>query len=115
MNAHFGRTASQLKTMYRAHMGEEKYQMCYEKALSHLKFMCELCRQQIDQGGLILHEHPETASSWDLPCIKELLAREDVDSVVADMCAFGMADIDRDGVEKLARQASRWMSNSRRV
>ena len=106
---------SQLKSLYKASMGVERYEECYRKAVSHLKFTCELYRQQIDQGGLILHEHPEMTSSWDLPCIQEILARDDVSSAVPDMCAYGMAEVDQDGIEKPVRKATRWMSNSARI
>ena len=96
-------------------MGEERYQECYRKAVSHLEFTCELYRQQLDQGGLMLHEHPEAASSWGLPCTQEIRGRDGVSSAVADMCAYGMTEVDADGIEKPVRKATRWMSNSARI
>ena len=53
----------------------EEYDRRDTRAVSHLEFMCELYRQQLDQGGFILHEYPQGASSWNLPCMQELVGR----------------------------------------
>ena len=43
-------------------------------------------------GGLFLHEHPMAASSWQLPCIQEVMAAKGVRRVAADQCQFGSVD-----------------------
>ena len=43
------------------------------RALVHLQFMVELYREQLDNGRYFLHEHPEWATSWTLPLMKDLL------------------------------------------
>lgn len=53
-----------------------------EYGIRHIEFALELCRIQIRNGLYFLHEHPHQASSWDLPCVRQLLGREDVYSVV---------------------------------
>ena len=60
----------------------------FKDARRHMEFVCELYAEQIRGGRLLLHEHPESASSWDEECIKELLKRKNVDTVVMDQCQF---------------------------
>ena len=38
----------------------------------HWEFACRLARQQVEQGGRVLFEHPWAAASWNDPCLKEL-------------------------------------------
>ena len=58
-----------------------------------------------------MHEHPETAASWGLPCITELLKCPEVMTVKADMCQFGMKSEDAQGVG-YAKKPTRFMTNS---
>ena len=44
-----------------------------EKALMHLEFVTEMYRGQIEGGRFFLHEHPETAGSWEERCIADIL------------------------------------------
>ena len=45
---------------------------------------------QVARGKFFLHEHPATASSWDLPMIRELAEHPGVVIVTGDMCRWGM-------------------------
>ena len=58
----------------------------------HFAFVCELYKLQIQNGRDFLHEHPGSASSWELPCVQDLLAHENVDRVLGDQCQYGQAD-----------------------
>ena len=64
---------SQIMNLSRAKMGEEAFQAKLEKAITHVEFACELCFQQIRQGGAFLHEHPAGASSWSFDCIRKVM------------------------------------------
>ena len=50
----------------------EARQRAYIEACQHIKFVASLYREQLDGGRYFLHEHPQFASSWQLPCMKEL-------------------------------------------
>ena len=45
-------------------MGEGRYQAAVAKGRRHLKFVIELCREQLRHGAYFLFEHPAFASSW---------------------------------------------------
>ena len=77
------------------------------RAMLHLHFVCELYRDQVAAGRYFLHEHPETASSWDERCVKEVCGLPGVDKVVGDQCQFG-----QEYNHEPIRKATGWMSNS---
>ena len=55
-----------------------------------------------------MHEHLDSASSWtDEECIKAMLARDGVHTVVTDRCQFGQKSREGHPVKK----PTRWMSN----
>ena len=60
----------------------------YEEGLTLLQFSVEVCWDQISRGKFFLHEHPATASSWDLPIIRELAEHPGVTIVTGDMCRW---------------------------
>eukprot|EP00969_Alexandrium_andersonii_P341663 15101887-Alexandrium_andersonii.AAC.1 len=49
-------------------------------ARSLLAFTTELCWAQLGRGAHFLHEHPASASSWQEPCMVELLSQPGVES-----------------------------------
>ena len=57
------------------------------KRVSLLQFAVDVYWDQVARGKFFLHEHPATASSWDLPMIKEL-AEHGVEIVTGDMCRW---------------------------
>ena len=72
---------------------------------------------QISRGKFFLHEHPATASSWDLSIINELAEHPGVSSVTGDMCRWGMhlpEERENQGTEKsvLVKKPTKWMTNS---
>ena len=48
----------------------------------------DVCWDQIARGKFFLHEHPATASSWDLPMIRELAEHPGVSIVTGDTRAI---------------------------
>ena len=77
-------------------------------ATEHVKFCIELYRTQLNEGRYFLHEHPCSASSWEMPGIIELAAECDVDISTFDMCAYGLTVVDKDG-EALAEKCTKVM------
>ena len=73
-----------------------------------MAFVCELYREQLSQGRYFLHEHPQSASSWQLECVQEVWEWPGVDCTVCDQCQYGHEDGDGNPVKK----GTRWMSNS---
>jgi len=83
------------------------------KSIRHIQWCCEMYRRQMQDGRVFLHEHPEGATSWQLPCMKRLMKTEGVFRVVVDQCMFGQTVKDRRGkVEGLARKKTVFLTNS---
>ena len=83
----------------------------YNKAMVHLEFVCQLYRDQVSAKRYFLHEHPDSASSWQERCITALLATATVDRCVGDQCCYGQNDRRGGAVKK----PTGWMSNSPEV
>ena len=81
------------------------------EAKAHMKFVCELYQDQIEAGGLILHEHPLSAASWKLEVVSRILKLPGVKTVVGDQCQFGLTTYDQQGKKTPARKRTRFMSN----
>ena len=45
--------------------------------------------RQLKEGRLFLHEHPANATSWDEPCVLEVLQHVGVRRITADQCQLG--------------------------
>ena len=67
----------------------EARQRAYIEVSQHIKFVASLYREQLDGGRYFLHEHPQFASLWQLPCMKEPKKRTGVAIVPADQYQFG--------------------------
>ena len=76
----------------------------------HLKAACEVYKAQVRDGLYFLHEHPRTARSWSEECIKEVASLPGVRIVASNMCSFGMAAWDQEGVG-LVRKDTFFMTN----
>ena len=77
----------------------------------HLAFVCELYHLQLEGGRYFLHENPDTAQSWDRPCMKELQRVPSVARIVGDQCQYGQQS--RDG--NPLRKATGWLSNGQEI
>ncbi len=66
-----------------------KMQDKLDQAREHLKFVVQLCREQVEGNRYFLYEHPKFASSWTEPCIKDLMSVEGVELIHADQCQHG--------------------------
>ena len=90
-------------------MDQERLEQEMQKAIGHMEFVCRLYRIQLAMGGYILHEHPAGATSWDLPCVQDILRRTGVSTVMANMCCFGMVARDDDGVVRPVAKLTTFM------
>ena len=50
----------------------------------HLDFMVSVYVEQVESGRLLLHEHPESSTSWQEEMVVELLSAVGVERVVGD-------------------------------
>ena len=82
------------------------------EAKVHMKFVCDLYREQIEAGRWILHEHPVGATSWKLESMTSILKMKGVSTVVGDQCQFGLETTGGAGRSTPARKRTRVMSNS---
>ena len=63
---------SSMQNINQKHHGTPEWQRRYAEGLTLLQFSVEVYWDQISRGKFFLHEHPATASSWELPIIREL-------------------------------------------
>ena len=82
---------------FNKHRDTEEWLRRYDEAVGFLELMVQIYRMQIAGGRYFVHEHPAHASSWGLPCIQSLLAREDVGATRVDMCQYGLQTEDSIG------------------
>ncbi len=64
------------------------------RAKMHVDFVVSLYFDQLQAGRYFLHEHPQWATSWQLPSIQQLMQVESVEKIRGDQCQFG-AEIQR--------------------
>ena len=81
----------------------------------HLAFVVKLYRKQLARGAHFLHEHPASATSWEEPCMQELLGQPGVSTVVGHMCRQGMRRLSPDGRMLPVRKPTRWASSAAEV
>ena len=74
---------------YAKSQDQEKMRRVHLQACVHLEFVAELYRDQLADGRYFLHEHPRSASSWDLDCMQRLQSTAGVDTVCGDQCQYG--------------------------
>eukprot|EP00438_Fugacium_kawagutii_P011007 Skav220594 [mRNA] locus=scaffold2744:89020:94746:+ [translate_table: standard] len=59
-------------------------------AIEHMNFSMILQEDQLDRGDHGLHEHPDLATSWGLPKVKQYLSHDEVLLVKSHQCRFGL-------------------------
>ena len=69
--------------------------------------------QQVKEGRWFLHIHPDSANSWSLKEITDVMDMEGVEVTAADQCMFGLKTWGMDGKSwEPAMKKTRFMSNS---
>ena len=72
-------------------MHPEEAKRRWENAVMHISFCCEVYDMQMRAGRYFIHEHPLSASSWQLPAIRSLMDNENVVKTCVHMCAYVQA------------------------
>ena len=105
---------SALQNLSKKKRKDGEFERLLEVGKKHMRFCLELYEIQRQAGRYFLHEHPESASSWRMDEVVEMLTKPGVDMATCDMCAYGMKIRDAEGVA-LARKRTRIMCNSPEV
>ena len=92
----------------------QKFHDELEVAIEHIRFCVKLYKKQIKAGRYFLHEHPLTASSWELQEIQHLMDTLDVFTGTAHMCALGLTTESKSNPSQRVpvMKPTRFMSNS---
>ena len=77
----------------------------------HLEFCMQLYEIQWRDGRYFLHEHPESASSWQEESVVKMLKRQGVVRVTGDQCRYGLTSNDGQRTGP-ARKRTSFMTNS---
>ena len=67
---------------------------------------------QVAGGRHFMHEHPTSASSWQMPEVAAVAELAGVQVVTIDLCRFGMMAKDDDGKMKPVQKPTRIMTNA---
>lgn len=81
------------------------------EARIHLNFVCSLYRLQHRRGTYYLHEHPQSASSWNEKCILDVEQAPGGIRLTVDQCQYGLHSWDKDGRWLPARKATTYLTN----
>ena len=68
-----------------------------------MRFAIKLYRLQAENGRWFLHEHPNSATSWKMPEMVNLMKELEITKNVAHMCRYGMYSKDANGLGKVKK------------
>jgi hypothetical protein len=71
-------------------MSESEVRRRRIEAETLLGFAIEVYEHQLRHGRHFLHEHPASATSWDVPRMAELRRKKGIGEVVSHLCQFGL-------------------------
>ena len=75
-----------------------------QEARELLRFACKAYKAQIQGGGVFIHEHPDSASSWMTEEIAEVMNLPGVVKRRVDMCRFNLRA--KDGERRIGAQTN---------
>jgi hypothetical protein len=96
-------------------MDPRKVARCKAEAQVLLDFAMQVYEMQLRAGRHFLHEHPQSASSWQDPKMVKMLAHPRVGTAVAHLCQYGLKTRGDDGAWQPAKKATRFASSSEEV
>ena len=106
---------SPMQNINQKHHVGEAWEKRKQDGMDLLLFAIQCYWDQIERGMFFLHEHPATASSWDVVEVMELAAHPGVHIVTSDTCRWGMRvrdEIPEDqGQPYLVKKPTIWMTN----
>ena len=73
------------------------------KARVHLSFCMEIYKYQLENGRQFLHEHPLTATSWEMPETMAIQGLPGVDRRTCHQCQYGAVSEGGDPIRKATR------------
>ena len=82
------------------------------KGMKHLSFCIAIDREQLRRGKHFLHEHPQTAVSWQETGVQKMSEMPEVSIVTTDQCMHGLLTKDKNGEKVPARKTTRFMTTS---
>ena len=94
------------------HEQRDKFERDLAQAVKHVNFCVKLYHRQRVRGRYDLHEHPLTATSWQVPSMKTITSRQDNYIAECHMCAFGMTTVDPEHGILPAKKPTRFATNS---
>ena len=81
-----------------------------------MELVAKLYKKQFEGGIIFLHENLAHATSWALPCIKNILREVYVEINEAYQCMYGLKTWDTSWAQLvLAKKPSKFMTNSRAI
>ena len=81
------------------------------RGIKHLEFCCNIYLEQVRGGRYFVHEHPLTATSWQVECMDKLRKMPMVYTAEGHMCAYGMTSADQRG-PGFVKKPTRFLTNS---
>ena len=102
---------SALQNLNKWRMDTKKWNALQEQGVRHMRFAIKLYRMQADAGRFFLHEHPNSASSWKMPEMLELVNQLKIQRTVAHMCRYGMKSSDELGSGRVKKPTG-FLTNS---
>ena len=102
---------SVMNNVNHARVPDEVVRQRSREARVHLEFCAKFYHLQREAGRYLLHEHLESASSWQEDCINDMLSRNGVLKVTVDQCRYGLKSRNKHG-EGFARNSTSFMTNS---
>ena len=106
------RMFSQIMRIDVKRQGRERYQREFRAAVDHVLFMLEVYDLQAKSGRYFVHEHPQQASSWNLPQVQQFILQNQVYLTTNHLCMFGLTSTDRWGRSGPSKKPTTWMTNS---
>ena len=102
---------SHLQNLHPQGLPAERDPAAWAEAIAFVDFAMELAEVQRVAGRSFVFEHPQSATSWKLSRVVEMMVKDGVEEAVFDMCRFGMMARDSDG-EAPVRKTTRVMTNN---
>ena len=88
---------SSVQNLNRRFFTEEEARRRWAEATTLLGFALEVYQMQLDAGRHFLHEHPASASSWQVAGVQRLRQDSRVAEVVGHQCRYGLCTRSPDG------------------
>ena len=93
-------------------MDPERVRQAIHEGNVLFKFALEIYELQMSEGRHFLHEHPASASSWQVPRMKSLRQHPGVGETVAHLCQYGLTTSGTRGGRVPAQKPTRFLSSA---